>query len=256
MIPFEKSHKTGTNMTQNCHKNDTASSIPKAQKPWYAQPSPEQVHYVQLMDRLRFQWLGGGGVLGQWLRAQFGPLRADWAMACYDVGTLPDGRTVFPYVSLEGFTTDGKVMRYNADGHRCREGGANVTWLHAMEGLTPCVPLCLFGEELLKGAPYAPVGLVESEKTAIVATLWNDRCVWLATGGKGNFRANALSVLSGRTVLLYPDADALGEWMAEAHRLGPELGITFQLPAAYIRRISTPEARNAKWDLADLIIGS
>ena len=30
--------------------------------------------------------------------------------------------------------------------------------------------------------------------------------------------------------------------------------ISFRLPAAYIRRISTAEAREAKWDLADLIV--
>ena len=254
MIPSDRMQRNVTNTSRNGHRQDTGPSVPRAEKPWYECPSPEQVHYVQQMDWLRLRWLGGGGVLGQWLRERFGTLQADWVMACYDVGALPDGRTVFPYVSREGYTVDGKVMRYDDSGHRCREGGMNVTWLHAMEGLTPSVPMCLFGEELMATAPFAPVGLVESEKTALIATLWESRCVWLATGGKGNFSARTLHVLAGRTVFVYPDADAVGDWLAEAYRLGPELDISFRLPAAYIRRISTAEAREAKWDLADLIV--
>ena len=132
-------------------------------------------------------------------------------------------------------------------------GGGSVTWLHALDRLERPLPLPLFGEHLADALPFAPLCLVESEKTALIAKLWRPDCTWLATGGKSLFTAERLRVLSGRTVLVWPDADAVGEWMDKAALLGPELGMHFRFPAAYLARIreGPPKA-----DLADLIVAT
>ena len=113
--------------------------------------------------------------------------------------------------------------------------------------------LPLFGEHLADTLPFAPLCLVESEKTALVAKLWRPDCTWLATGGKSCFTAERLRVLSGRSVTVWPDADAIGEWMEAAATLGPALDIGFRFPAAYLNRIREGPP---KGDLADLIVAT
>ena len=129
----------------------------------------------------------------------------------------------------------------------------NVSWLHALDRLERPLPLPLFGEDLLGTLPFAPICLVESEKTALIAKLWRPDCTWLATGGKSTFTADRCRVLAGRTVLVWPDADAIGEWMETAATLGARLGIDFRFPAAFLTRIREGPP---KGDLADLIVAA
>ena len=127
----------------------------------------------------------------------------------------------------------------------------SVSWLHALDRLERPLALPLFGEHLADTLPFAPLCLVESEKTALIAKLWRPDCTWLATGGKSCFTAERLHVLSGRTVLVWPDADAIGEWMERAATLGPALDISFRFPATYLNHIRHGPP---KGDLADLIV--
>ena len=58
--------------------------------------------------------------------------------------------------------------------------------------------------------------LVESEKTALVASYYLPQFLWIAAGGKnGCFNANSLSVLAGRTVVLFPDLGATDYWQSK-----------------------------------------
>ena len=129
----------------------------------------------------------------------------------------------------------------------------SVSWLHALDRLERPLALPLFGEHLADTLPFAPLCLVESEKTALIAKLWRPDCTWLATGGKSCFTAERLHVLSGRTVLVWPDADAIGEWMERAATLGPALDISFRFPATYLNHIRHGPP---KGDLADLIVAT
>ena len=271
--------------------------------------------YLRHMERRIFHLVGERGVLGHWLTTLFVAAKVDYLLALYRVGALPDGRTVFPYVTRTGLTIDAKVMAYGSDGHRIKdwktsdEGqqvnestgqqealecqtadsqtadntpasepfpkhssaslqsvslkskkdslkvcqSKNVSWLHALDRLERPLPLPLFGEHLADTLPFAPLCLVESEKTALVAKLWRPDCTWLATGGKSCLTAERLRVLSGRSVTVWPDADAIGEWMEAAATLGPALDIGFRFPAAYLNRIREGPP---KGDLADLIVAT
>jgi len=234
----------------------------------------ETTAYLKQMEERMVQTVGEPGVLGQWVESLFPKEQVTYVWALYRVGALADGRTVFHYTNRMGFTIDGKVMAYGPDGHRVKEriseqrsvnseqiianepktkvssdhcslitdhssprkaGGGFVTWLHALERLERPLPLPLFGEHLLPTLPFAPVCLVESEKTALIAKLWRPDCTWLATGGKGNFTAERLQPLRGRQVFVWPDEDALTEWMGKAAELGPHLDIRFEFPQGYLR---------------------
>ena len=82
---------------------------------------------------------------------------------------------------------------------------------------------CLFGEHLLKIYPTKNVAVVESEKTAVIASAVYPQYLWLATGGKFAINAEKMKVLAGRNVILFPDTDTTGEtynyWKDKAKEL-------------------------------------
>ncbi|MBK9025621.1 MAG: hypothetical protein IPL69_17065 [Saprospiraceae bacterium] len=50
---------------------------------------------------------------------------------------------------------------------------------------------------------------MESEKTAIIASVYLPQFTWLASGGKAGLTKDKLEVLKGRNVNLYPDRNVL-----------------------------------------------
>lgn len=74
---------------------------------------------------------------------------------------------------------------------------------------------CFFGEHLLPVYPDSKVMIVESEKSAIIASHYYPQYLWLASGGCcGCLNQTASQVLKGREVWLVPDLDAEDRWRA------------------------------------------
>lgn len=145
----------------------------------------------------------------------------------YRIGTARhwNGATIFWQIDTEGFVRTGKVMLYNTEtGKRVKKPFSHITWVHTL--LTPQVngeefklKQCLFGEHLLKQYPDKDVAIVESEKTAIIASAYNDSCIWLAAGSINNLNIEICKPLQGRTVILYPDLGAYDKWKTKARML-------------------------------------
>nr|WP_315972077.1 DUF6371 domain-containing protein [Parabacteroides distasonis] len=74
--------------------------------------------------------------------------------------------------------------------------------------------------------------------------------VWLATGGKSQMREEKLRVLSGRTVLLFPDADAYASGNSEP-RACTFVRWWFRTSS---KGMPTPKQKEAHIDIADWII--
>ncbi len=116
-------------------------------------------------------------------------------------------------------------MLYNpTTGHRVKEPRSYVSWVHTELELEHFnMKQCLFGEHLLAGYPTKAVAIVESEKSALVASHFMPDFVWLATGGiHGCFKADTVGVLKNRAVILCPD-------------LGSENGLAGESAVAFFR---------------------
>ena len=168
--------------------------------------------------------------------------------------------------------------------------GPPVCWVHSMKinGIRfdeMLAPQCLFGLSLLNTEhmvsttdftdysdysadsnstrqeknPCHPwserIGVVESEKTALILSLLCPDKVWLATGGKQNFKEQMLTPLLGYEVEVYPDADALADWYARAVEMNRTLGTHLHIPTWYYDLMNHDEARRAGLDLADVLLG-
>ena len=105
-----------------------------------------------------------------------------------------------------------------------------------------------------RGVGEASLCLVESEKTALIMSLIKPDTVWLATGGKANFKESMLWPLLGHEIAVYPDADALRDWELRIHQLNSELGHRLYIPTGYYNLMDHEEPRSKGWDLVDVIL--
>lgn len=191
------------------------------------------------------------------LRSRFGAEIAMRLMKGYRVGTSRHwpGACVFWQTDIDGNTRTGKVMLYDAEnGKRVKHPFNHVTWVHSLLRLPDFnLRQCFFGEHLLPMNRGKPLAIVESEKTALIATQYLPQYVWLATGGKhGCFNSTALSVLSGRDVILYPDVGATTEWSGKLSLLR-QLGIKADI-FDYLEDMATEAEKTEGLDLADYLL--
>ena len=175
----------------------------------------------------------------------------------YRLGATRDGAVIFWQIDMNGKVRTGKVMQYNPeDGHRIKEQGAAINWIHSILKKQKVLPeewqlsQSLFGEHLLSLYPDKVVVLVESEKSAIIGSAIFPNYVWLATGGKSQMKEDKLRVLSGRTVLLFPDEDGYTEWKQRAESMTYCKAIVSDL----IEKHATPKQKADHIDIADWII--
>ena len=151
-------------------------------------------------------------------------------------------------------------MDYNRDGHRKKE--KNATWVHCqdfarLETKEQLAPQCLFGEHLIgnlianppKDGKKIVIGLVEAEKTAIIASIYYPEVIWVATGSKYNFTEKMLEVIKPFDVAVYPDTDALDEWRQKMEALKRN-GYHLYMPPQY--EALCEKYREKKWDLVDM----
>ena len=118
------------------------------------------------------------------------------------------------------------------------------------QGKNPCNPRNLWSNN-----PWSEkIRVVESEKTALIMSLVCPDQVWLATGGKANFKEQMLAPLIGLEVAVYPDADALHDWYARAVEMNRRLGTRLYIPTWYYNMMDHPEAIARGLDLADMLL--
>lgn len=157
--------------------------------------------------------------------------------------------TAFPYIDYSGRCVDVKLMAYDTNGHR-RKNGYSANWYLAKAKLNDRrAPWPLFGEHLLNLNPSAPVAVVESEKTALIASIALPGYVWVATGSKQNLNAERCRALKGRAVYLFPDVDGAEEWARRGLELAKQGFIVYNCA-----EVVTENAKNAGDDIADIIL--
>lgn len=173
----------------------------------------------------------------QFLHTIFSDEQVKEVVSRYHLGVTWDGHVIFWEIDRRGFIRAGKIMRYDtATGHRLRNGEKDLPdWVHSRlrlswqrshaEDIAPIfcqigrknfiqpdkwkLSQVLFGEHLLHSAPKdIPVGIVESEKTAVIMSLVKPSMVWLSCGGYSSLRTclcGSHDILLGRRVVLFPD---------------------------------------------------
>ena len=190
------------------------------------------------------------------------------ALRRYQVGTSKhwDGATVFWQIDGFGKVRSGKVMLYDsATGRRDKREEYKPTWAHKILRLGDDFNLmqCFFGEHLLAESTGRVVAVVESEKTAIIASVYFAHLgyTWLAIGGKNFPALERWEPLRDRKILLFPDTGLpkgtvtktpFEQWQEKAEDLR-KAGFRVTVSELLERRASVEE-RESGADLADFLL--
>lgn len=151
------------------------------------------------------------------------------------------GATVFWIIDQHNRIAGGQVILFTTNGHTKKVKLSNSkkyrynSWVHtAMKKqyqqakkplplwlqdyikFSPRYP-CLFGLPQLKVEPQnKPIAIVESAKTAIIATAYLPQYIWLAVGGLSYLNCERLAALQGRNITLFPDKGGFKRWNDKA----------------------------------------
>ena len=162
------------------------------------------------------------------------------------------GATVFWQIDTNGNVRTGKIMLYSpSTGKRVKEPFNHINWAHkALKQPEFELKQCLFGEHLLIDKSK-PVAIVESEKTAVIASVYLPYFIWLAAGSLTNLNAEKCSVLKGRTVTLFPDLNGFEKWSNKAKELS---GLAIFTVSDLLERKANETEKQQGFDLADYLI--
>lgn len=105
---------------------------------------------------------------------------------------------------------------------------------------------CFFGEDLITGNDKS-IAIVESEKTAIIASVYLPQFIWLACGSLTNLSRDKCKVLEGRNVILFPDLNGYDKWSERAKEFGFQISDLLECWA-------TEAEKEQGLDLADYLI--
>lgn len=229
---------------------------PKAYKPRPVTPQPKPVSFIPVevfkasLNPTAFET----NHFVKFLIDLFGVEAASELVSRYFIATSKhwNGATVFWQIDTRGKVRTGKIMLYNPNtGKRVKNLEPPVYWVHkALKQPKFELRQCLFGEHLLIDKTK-PVAIVESEKTAIIASVYLPQFIWVAVGSLTNLNAEKCSILKGRTVTLFPDLNGFEKWSSKAKELS-QLAI-FNV-SDLLERKATETERKQGFDLADYLI--
>lgn len=163
-----------------------------------------------------------------WMQGVLGIEPTIKAFNDYRVGTSKQwgGSPIFWQFDEAMRCRSGKVMGYQ-NGRRVKEPFPQITWAHSLLKLEPFnFGQVLYGLHLAELDRHKGIGIVESEKSALICAIAEPNVIWLATGGLQNLTRSKLYPLRRRKVVLYPDLGAFDKWKEKAQDLAIDVEIS------------------------------
>ena len=210
------------------------------------------------------QSFGIGSNLGMFLEKHFKKEAIEKMMIKYFLGNTKEKEVIYWYMDKHLRLRTGKIMQYDSlSGKRVKGKGMmskpDADWVHNRLNKRNKLPKdfsfsrCLFGEHLLRLNTKATVCLVESEKTALIGSIYMPNEIWLATGGKNMFNETVCRCLKGRNVIIFPDLGATKEWQEKAEEISKAVGCDMKINDV-LERLATKEQREKGLDIADFYL--
>lgn len=180
----------------------------------------------------------------------------------YALGATKNKEVIFWQIDTKGKVRTGKIMQYNPEtGKRIKHQTGTINWVHNELKKTKELPedfnlkQSFFGEHLLKIYPEKTVAVVESEKTACIASVVHPELIWLGAGNLNGISVEKCQILKGRNVILFPDLKAHNIWSAKAEEIKKLLGINVKV-SNLLENIATNQEKEKGLDIADFLIES
>ena len=197
-----------------------------------------------------------------YLTGLFGEDKARETANMYQLGNSNKwpGANVFWYIDIEQQIRYGKIMLYNAEtGKRVKKPYSHIASVSdelIKKGQIKAFEksICLFGEHILRDRPGVPVAIVESEKTAIIMSVFSPKYIWLAVGGSGWLNVEKCKILKARKVVLFPDLGRCFDvWCEKAKDIRQVLALNITVCNFLIEKVNEQDLREG-FDLVDYFI--
>lgn len=138
----------------------------------------------------------------------------------YNIGTAKGGGTIFWQQDNKDRFRTGKVMYYNSNGRRNKD---RMSWfVHKQIADDFNYRQCFFGLHLVDGEK--PVALCESEKTAIMMSVFMPEYTWIASGGSEMLSMERLSELK-RLDMVFADHGQFEKWEHKTRHFNREMDV-------------------------------
>lgn len=147
------------------------------------------------------------------------------AILKYLIGTSKhwNGATIFWQIDNLNRVRHGKIMLFNPEtGKRIKnkDGNSYISSVRSVLKLQNFnLNQCLFGLHLVNETNTKTIALVESEKTAVIMSLFKPNYVWLATGSKGGLKYEFLKPIKDFKIIAFPDKSEYNYWLKNSIEL-------------------------------------
>ena len=192
------------------------------------------------------------------LRTIFSEQEVNKAIEDYYIGGDGNLKAMFWQVDKYGRIRTGKIIGYDpVSGKRDKF----VNWANNILIKKKLLPndwqptQCLYGEHLIRKYPQKPIVIVESEKTAIIMSIFCPEYIWMATGGINNLNAQRIMPIKNAEIKAIPDLQAFGYWNAKAEEINRNIGSKI-IVSDILEKEATPEQREQGLDIADFYLSN
>lgn len=195
--------------------------------------------------------------LTSFLLSRFDHRSVSRVLESYRIRTSSGG-TLFPYIDDLGGIRTLKMIKY-LKGTGKRDRSQFPFYMHKqLEGEKFRYRRCFFGQHLINESDR--IGIVESEKTALIASIVFPEIVFLATGGKNVLSVsdiNQIKSLYSKEITLFPDNDSPDKKGLTAFNQWSFIATELNNKGFKITIDDTLEAGGYPYgsDIADLVLG-
>jgi hypothetical protein len=144
-----------------------------------------------------------------------------------------NGSTIFWQLDNFNRLRHGKIMLYNELTGKREKNTEGKPYINSVKSLLRLknfnLQQCLFGLHLIKGKEIKSIAVVESEKTAVIMSLFKPEYVWLATGSKSGFKYEYLKEIRDYNIVGFPDKSEYYDWLnksIELNKLGFKIKVS------------------------------
>ncbi len=178
----------------------------------------------------------------------------------YLLGATKNKEVIFWQIDINGKVRTGKIMQYNLEtGKRIKHQSGAIDWVHNKLKKAGTLPedfnlqQCFFGEHLLKLYPDKSVAIVESEKSALIASAVFPDLVWLGAGNLNGLSIDKCQVLKKRNINLFPDLGGYEKWSTKVKEIKQSVNCEIKI-SKILEDIATEVQRSEGLDIADYMI--
>ena len=184
-------------------------------------PKPKpSFHSLDLLDKSLSE--SGENNFIEFLKTLFTAEEVTEVVSKYSIGTSKHfgGATIFWQIDTTENVHAGKILQYIAEtGKRAKtqDGKAMINWVHSINKAKEFnLEQCLFGLHLINESNQKTIAIVESEKTAVIMSVFKPEYIWLATGSKQGFKQSMLESIKQFKIVAFPDKSEYEDWNQRA----------------------------------------